>query len=525
MKSNTKQKRKWLKIVLTVAAVLGITVVILSAILQNLVSERFKRIDNLSFKKIETSLLSGCLDIHEFEVQHFNDNLHPISVKSSIGHIHGFNYWKYFRNDQVIIKKILLEELQIESLDSLKQDTQSIQNNTSLKNSFTHISVGEFQITNGKINLKTKTGNHLIIDSLSTTLDEITYTPSPDSAKLHWNTTILNGHQIKINNEDFNNYLTIENLHVSIDNEVDVTNLRWIPKRGKLDFIEPLPYRKARTDILIPHINISSFSLSDYILNNRIISPAITVSDATFDVFVNKTKAFCPDCQKEYFYEELTKINCKIDVDSIFVKNSKVFLEEKTIEDVKPGQLDWSNVYASIYNLSNINTDKPYTSMDMKADFINTTEVKLHLRFPNIDPQKDYHFSGNMGAVNLNEFNRFLIFANQVRIKSGDLESLSFEGRGNLKVATGEMKMVYNNLKIEMLDKTQDKKTIMTGLANLFVRNKNNPDNKNELRVGKIYSERSTNKPFISNWWYAIRSGAQSSVLKNSRLPEELEVD
>jgi hypothetical protein len=105
-----------------------------------------------------------------------------------------------------------------------------------------------------------------------------------------------------------------------------------------------------------------------------------------------------------------------------------------------------------------------------------------------------------------------------VKLVSGELDTLSMRAIGREYLALGEMKMYYDNLKIELLKKGTDSgKTFFTRLknfiANTFVIRRNN-----HTRTGAVFFIRQRDRSAINYLIKITISGMASSVgAKNNK--------
>jgi hypothetical protein len=106
-----------------------------------------------------------------------------------------------------------------------------------------------------------------------------------------------------------------------------------------------------------------------------------------------------------------------------------------------------------------------------------------------------------------------------VKFDSGIVHKLDFSAKADKNRSIGEMKLLYNNLKISIFEKEGEhkKKKIYSFLVNAVIRT-HNPKPGKPLRVGKIFFKRERPISMLKYIWKSLISGGKSSIgLKRSK--------
>lgn len=521
MNQHAKTNTFLLKRVVGAFIVAGCLLITITVIAHKKIKQVLTESSQISCSDFSLNLFTGCLDIDNLSI-HIQPKINgQLQVQSSKTHIHGLSYWKYFLADQLVIQDVIFEDVDIHFASTL--DNKTLNDSTAQQPTIPEISIAEIQIHKGKLNWSKQDIQKISIDSFSTNIIDLTIQPDKDSIVTNWVSITGVAHQIKANDTKKNHNLFIQKTQLFNDKTLVISDFQLRPKRSKENFISPLPHRKARLDLQIPKISISPFSTKSLFLKKSFITQSITLENGFLNVFIDQRKSACQTCTKTYFYEHLAMSEIPIQIDSLLVKNSSITLEEMG-QNNEIGTLKWHDIYAHISDLTNKpETQKSHTHVQVQSDFINDSHVELNFKFPNFNTQKAYYFDGRIDRIDLKKLNQFLTFSKRLQIKDGEMSALTFTGKGDLSSSDGTMKFKYKDLDIALLKDDKSTRKIFSKLVNTLIRNKNNPDENNVLRTGKMYSERRTEKSFLFNWWTTILSGIKSTVLKNIVLPEELE--
>jgi len=96
-------------------------------------------------------------------------------------------------------------------------------------------------------------------------------------------------------------------------------------------------------------------------------------------------------------------------------------------------------------------------------------------------------------------------------VVEGEIESLFFNFQGNKYKASGDMRLKYNNFKVEVLKKDgTGKNKLLSSLANLFVKKE---ANSKKLEKKGVEAVRDRTKSFWNYLWLFIRNGTLKSFL------------
>ncbi|MEM1123167.1 MAG: hypothetical protein AAGJ18_22185, partial [Bacteroidota bacterium] len=435
-------------------------------------------------------------------------------------HLHGLGYWHFLTKNELRIDAVTLDSL---SIKITPRDSSTAPDTTSDKSDPKRFEIRNLLVKKGQFSLENEELATLQIDSFQLKVADFIFDPHRDSTQIDWGASTFSGYNFRLDQRSAQNRLLAERLELTDNDQLTITNFHYQPKRSKANYLQYLPHRKARLDAQLTKIRVQKLALKPLIFNQSFKAETIRVNGA-LEVYSDKNKAACSNCLKPYPYEDWQTSDWQIAIDSILITDSQIVYEELRQGEEETGQLDWEQVYGSIYHLNNqVALQQPYTLADIQAKFLKEGTVNIHFEFPNYAKNNDYHFNGSIDQLSLKKINRFLVFSKQFRIQRGRVNHFAFSGKGNLQTASGDMEMRYEKLKIQLIKKDRTPRKFLSKVANLVFGKSNNPDKNDELRLGKMYFERDPQKSFIGNWWKTIQSGLKSIMLPNILLPDELE--
>jgi hypothetical protein len=114
-------------------------------------------------------------------------------------------------------------------------------------------------------------------------------------------------------------------------------------------------------------------------------------------------------------------------------------------------------------------------------------------------------------ALLLNELTQPMSLA---RIEKGTINRINFRTVADTAVSNGHLEFNYENLKISLLKKKgteYDKKSVMSLLANVLVKNKNKQSS--DMRVADVKVKRNIYKSFFNFIWMTIFTGMRDILV------------
>ena len=296
------------------------------------------------------------------------------------------------------------------------------------------------------------------------------------------------------------------------DGSLALQDFRIIPKYNKAEFDRRISVEKDRFELKVNSINMQGFDWKYKNDSLQLISAITKISGANFKIYRNK---LLPDDTriKPLYSQMIRELGAKIKFDSIYIEDAQIEYEEKVDVSRPPGKVGFYNLRGEVVNISNMGmklNDFPKTKIWVETWYMNEANLTLNWEFDVRNLQDEFNVSGNLASISAEAMNSFLTPAINVEVE-GEIESLYFNFQGNKNVATGDMRLKYNNFKVEVLKKDgTEKNKFLSGIANLIVKKKANSKNMEQKNVEAI---RDRTKSFWNYLWLFIRNGSLKSFL------------
>lgn len=252
----------------------------------------------------------------------------------------------------------------------------------------------------------------------------------------------------------------------------------------------------------------------DLYLNENIVkASSVKIQDATFTAYKDKHIPFNPGLVKPMPVDLLKKIPFHVLIENVEIENGNAkYTETSAITDAA-GIIPVTRLKIRLKNIKNYNflpADTLY--IDATGFLLDTAWAHLNIRESYNDVNGGFLLRFQIRPTDLKVINAVLTPLASVRIESGMLDTLSVFVQGREAIATGEMKLLYHDLKIQFLKDGKPQK-FKSFLANTFVIKKNNSS-----RTGQVFYIRNRDRSAINYYVKIIGSGVASSIgAKNNK--------
>lgn len=473
---------------------------------------------DFSYDNLDINLLKGSLEFEKIAVLSLGRQTSSceIIINAEQLSIEGFSYWKIFFDKSIYIKSLTLSKPYL-NFKTCPKDTETEATKANPIKLLKPIFIEELIFESGKVDLW-NFGNELEILSvkeIDLNLKHVSTDPE-----------IITDY-IPFEFSEF--YMTLTDMTVplgkfevlqmgSMELDNSTMAIKDISLATALSRAELSKQITAERD----HINLN---ISDIVVNEH----AYAIKNDTVQVFyeslslntpnlkVYRDKSVVDNYEKRPLYAELLReLPFKISIDTFSITKAKVVYEEDLPNDAPAGMLTFENMDVSFENFSNLRSTHKNLKVKLTADLMGNSSFNLDWEFDVWDPQKAFVISGGLSNLNTTRLNDFLV--PNLRTKTtGTIEQLYFTISGDEYVASGAVKMNYEDFKFQVLNKERSQvKKILSFVGNLFVSDGSKAD-EDGYRHGTIAVERPKNKSFFNYLWVSLEDGLLDILTGNGK--------
>ena len=306
----------------------------------------------------------------------------------------------------------------------------------------------------------------------------------------------------------------------STNRQITVSQFRIDPTLAEDAFVRSLPTQDDRFDFNIRGIDFRHIDIRR-LLDERIEADSLVVRSATFKIY--RDLGIVRDRKNRvgtYPHQALARLSMPVNIRRMIIGNAFVEYKERSASTRKAGKVQFYQTRAVIANITN---DKQVVQRDrlMRADistsFLNQASLQLVWSFYLFHPQGRFDIKGEMGSIDATMLNVLAEPMGPARIEEGKVNSLQMNLAGNDYSMSGTVRLLYDNLKVSLLEKDDEtkkleKKKLASLAANLVIKNNNPSGKKDDPRVARVTNERNTNRSIFHLSWKTLFKGIKETA-------------
>jgi hypothetical protein len=281
--------------------------------------------------------------------------------------------------------------------------------------------------------------------------------------------------------------------------------------------------KKDRFTFNLDSLQINNFDYLSYHKYRTVNAARLLAKNGTFELFNNPNKLKKPGIDKITSFPPvaLTKIGTDIRLDTILVQHINVHYSEYNKKSYQTGTVRFENTSGHFLNVTNNKaaiTKNNICRVALTTYFMNRGKLDLLTTFNLSDKDVPYTYKGTLGFMDMEQINPAIMPLAMVKITLGTVKQFSFDIHANSHVAKGNVKLLYNDLKVKLLDPDTafngfKGKFIESIYANLFIIKRNNPDNATTpARSFNVNYIRPKNSPFFKTMWATLLTGIKPAI-------------
>jgi hypothetical protein len=300
---------------------------------------------------------------------------------------------------------------------------------------------------------------------------------------------------------------------------ISCQSLELIPAYSKYRFARLKGYRTNRVSLKIDNIEFKDIDFNDLFKNRCFHAGLLTIERPELDIFRDRSiPKGSPPREKKFPQQLLRELKFNLGIDEIKISNGSIVFSVSTLirKKRKSGKMFFTGINAAIKNVTNdagVLKKKASMQVNAEAKLMGKGILNANLTIPIRSKRNRFTFSGSLGKMKMKEFNSILENMVYVRISRGTINRLDFSARADNKSINGEMKLLYNGLKISILKRMEkrEKRKLASFFANIILRG-DNPKKGKPARTGKIFYEKERPMSMFGYIWQSLLSGIKSSI-------------
>ena len=331
--------------------------------------------------------------------------------------------------------------------------------------------------------------------------------PSADENSITYNFIRLNSRNLTYPMNHLHT-LTVDEIKV----EKNIANLNQLairPNFSRSEFQKQIKEEQDVINLTVPSLVVSDYDFSFDEANNFFAASNIALNNANLNIYRDKTK---PDQtpRKPLYSEMLRKLKFRLNVNQVSLNNAKITYEEKASVSNPAGKIFFTGFNGTVKNIFNKNPSNDQVKISVDAQFMGHAPTHIDWNFNIHQPADHFTIAGTVNQLDAKSLDGFLVPNMKARL-DGNVKKASFNFSGNDRKSSGRMDLLYDDLKVDVLDHKNEKKGFVSTIANFLVKNKKD---RNDEVNNLISVERDQRKSFFNLFWLSLKEGIKQNVLK-----------
>lgn len=297
-----------------------------------------------------------------------------------------------------------------------------------------------------------------------------------------------------------------------------INDLSIKPMLPKYEFSQRKGYQTNRLNVEIPQIKFSGFNLTS-LSSDHLEIDTLGIYNAEAQFFRNKQiPRASGDITKPLMNEIANSINFSFELNTAIVSNATIVYEEHKPPSESTGTISFDELNATITHFrSASHPDFATDSLRLYAEtlFMDSAPLTVDVSYAVFDERDSHTVRTSLKSMDPKIAQNVFENVGFVRVDEGLVESMEAKFSLNDVSSSGEVLILYRDLKVSFLDKKDPesdgiKQKVTDFLANTFAIKSDNTGD--DPRVGKINFERELEKAIFAYWWKSLLSGIKDTI-------------
>nr|WP_321222546.1 hypothetical protein [uncultured Psychroserpens sp.] len=434
-------------------------------------------------------------------------------IKLETFEINDISYWELYNNDAIDIESVIISQPNIIYYHNKQVEGQSYNDifKDGAKKTFR---IGNLEINEANVEVLNVENDSLIFSSenLNIQLSSVASSePSNSNLPFVVEDFLLNSSNLKYQVSAYEN-LFINQIDIDTDNS-KFSEVSLQTKYSKEELSKLIEVERDHFDLSVVSVEIKNQAL----VTKKESPIGFKASDVIFNTLnlnIYRDKLVVDDFNHKSLYSKmLRELNFSLDLSNVFINNGLIVYEEKVKADNNAGKLEFSNLDAKINNVSNTYKIGNKTTIDITANFMENTPLKVDWNFDVNDVNDTFIFKADLGNLKADHLNQFMQPNLNIKLE-GELLKTYFTVGGNANTSTVNLKTDYDQFDVVILKEDgKEKNKFLSGLVNLFI-SKDSKDDSNDFRESDTETvERDKTKSVFNFVWKNARAGLLSAMV------------
>lgn len=300
------------------------------------------------------------------------------------------------------------------------------------------------------------------------------------------------------------------------EQRVEIKNLSYASPLSRSEFTKKQKWSEEMYGLSLPHVFLTNVDWWTLLNGEEIIANDLVLDGGKLSVYLDRTLP-AHNSMGHFPSQLIAKLPMKMDVNKTSVRRLNVAYTELSPTSKQTGTVYMDDLTLNTSQLSNSKNAPPLV-VKGSALFMHSVPLKATFNF-DMQHAKTGKFEAQIKAPGFDGHlvNSFAAPLGMVRMDKGILDGAEATISGDENKASGNVAILYHDLKLSLLEKDKgkkklDKKDVTSLLANILVIKNDNPKKGSEPRREQAEFTRNPTGGFFMLVWKTILVGALKTI-------------
>jgi hypothetical protein len=335
-----------------------------------------------------------------------------------------------------------------------------------------------------------------------------------DTITFHFHDFNTEVHNLDIQTRDSIFHIAMKSFDLSYkDQSVKLKEVSFKPNVSHAVIQKEYKYQHTEFSVSVDKLDLKAVNFDSLIYGQKLFVDEIEMEEVKATIFKDKTKPMDSNRFPAYLGQTIRSIKMPLRINK--VKAKKVALENTERKpDSTQAMVKINQAKLEADNITNL---APKENLVMRANAYINGKVQFYatLAFSYSKPQ--FSFEGKIDKFNLPDLNSLIQAYTPAKINEGVADEISFKGIAEEKNASGTMKFLYHNLKVdlELQNQAKWKSAAVAFAANTVLNNSNPAADGLPPREVSFHIDRDMNKGFVNVIIKSVLNGLKETMIMN----------
>ena len=290
------------------------------------------------------------------------------------------------------------------------------------------------------------------------------------------------------------------------------------PRYDKVEFQQRTGVQQDRYDLVLSNISVRDLNPRLLLQEQQIWAQRVNIQSGKIQIYRNRMLPMPPGNKLgKYPHQLLHKLKVPVNIDTLTGSNIDIQYTELSPVTGQSGYINFGHVHGTFSNITNIDSvvsSNRHMIADFDAIFMQSGKLAARFDFMLNDPAGHFAVTGQLKNMNGKDLNVVTKPLGKIEIRSCDVQDLAFHIKGDERRASGNIKLLYQRLKIAVLKQDAEhkefkRKGLVSFLANSLVIKDANPLKDEKVRIANVTYTRDIQKSYFNLVWKTLFTGVK----------------